>query len=964
MTRRLLPLLELRGAKWLGALIALILVGCPDDPEPPPPPCMTHADCAGEQMCTMDGQCVDGAECTIDTDCGDPRRFCNQETFECNHHEGFADECDAARPCAFGQFCSTLLGRCLDATGARDCIRRSQCPAAQICDRNSNKCVPDPGCYGNQFCDDGEICDLDNNVCRALAVECTPCRGAMMTCEGGALCHVDTKECVQGGADPTCSTGEFCDPLGRCVQCTTNAQCGPGLYCNVALGRCDSNTQCANDASECPDSANVMCVVCNAPLICNARTKRCEAPPMECDNDVDCPGDHFCDLTLDPPICIPRIPDCLNDLLDEPRNDRAPQARLLEAADGPSFDDLKVCQGDVDWYRLEIAAGTYLTIDTRFDHDDGDLDVQLFLDDGRTLLDESRTTTNNERVELEVGTDRVLLVKVFLAVPAIQPVTYRLIVARDDGTLCADDDNEPDDFVGDGKPLVTDVPYEGRLCTADPDWFMLRGVTAGQTITARLDFVDSLGDLDLELYRAGSVAPIQSATSVDDDEILSYDASFGGDYFLKVFGKAADTNVYTVRAELRDNAMAFCRDDDLEPDNTVAEATAAPEDTGDVKNLSLCSGDEDWFLVNLGPDESMRAEIGFEPSADLEMKLYPPGGEPGITPPLKSSIGFNTIEYIGYRAASGGDYLLRVHGLDQRAVSPYTFRIVRDPPFICEPDMVDMMGRGTSQMDAFALPQAPSRLDDLTICAGDTDWYQLFLPGGFRHAMRIHYLGSDGQLDIAITDATGAQLAATAGAGDFKEVAGNVPGFGVATLFMRVFSTTGGESRYSVVVDSVPLYTCRNDRDEINDELTLATPVVLTSSVAPYEPVEFPDQTLCATSPNAGTGQGDQDWYRIDAPHRGARIEATLEHETGDLFLELFSPGINPKRACLNLGADRCYSDGMGLEESIAFTATTATVAYHLRVGSIFGNPGVQVRPTDADTPYSLRIAFTSTITQ
>lgn len=938
----------------------LTLVGCPDDPEPAPPPCMSHGDCPGDEMCTKEGACVAGVECTIDTDCGDPRKTCNTETFECAFRDGFADECDVSRPCAFGQFCSVLLGRCLDATGARDCTRRSQCPAAQICDRNANKCVPDPGCFGDGFCDDGEICDLDNQVCRAQAVECVPCAGAMMTCEGTALCNLDRKECVTGGSEPSCNAGEFCDPLGRCVQCTNNGQCGPGLYCNLSLGRCDSNTQCANDASECPESANVMCVVCAAPLICNSRTKRCEAPPMECDNDVDCPGGEFCDLTLDPPICISRIPDCLNDLLDEPRNESAAQARLLPPADGPSFEELKVCQGDIDWYELDVEAGTFLTVDARFEHEAGDLDMQLFLNDGETLLDESRTTTDNERVELEVGTHRVLLVKVFLAIPAIEPVPYKLIVSRDPGLVCADDGNEPDDNIAGAKPLISDVPYEGRLCTADPDWFVLSGVPHGKQITARLDFVDSLGDLDIELYRAGSVGPIQRANSMADGELLRYDASFAGDYFFKVFGKAADTNVYTLRAELRDSPMAVCRDDDLEPDNEPGEATAAPEDTGGVSNLTMCSGDEDWFLVNLGPGESMRAEIGFEPEADLEMKLYAPGSQPGTAPPLKTSIGITTVEYIGYRAPAGGDYLLRVHGLHQRAISPYTFRIARDPPLICEPDMVDMMGRGTSMMDAFALPTAPARLDDLTICAGDEDWYQLFLPGGFRHAMRIHYVEADATLDMAILDATGAQLAVTAGAGDIKEIAGNVPGFGIATLFMRVFPSVGFETQYAVVIDSVPLYDCRPDRSEVNDEVGSATPVVLTSTVPPFEPVEYLNQTLCATTPNAATGVGDQDWYRVDPPHAGARIEATLEHDTGDLFLELFSPG-TARRACLNFAGDRCYSDGQGLTESVAFTATVAE-PYHIRVGSIFGDPGVQVRPPDADSPYALRIVLTSTV--
>ena len=84
-----------------------------------------------------------------------------------------------------------------------------------------------------------------------------------------------------------------------------------------------------------------------------------------------------------------------------------------------------------------------------------------------------------ERVEIEAGTDRTLLLRVFLAIPTITPVNYDLILARAPGTTCPDDTNEPDDSPGDAKTLTSDVPYEGRLCSADPDWFVLPAVAGG-----------------------------------------------------------------------------------------------------------------------------------------------------------------------------------------------------------------------------------------------------------------------------------------------------------------------------------------------------------------------------------------------------------------------------------------------------------------------------------------------------
>src|SRR5262249_42446796 len=148
--------------------------------------CKNDSDCAAGKRCGA-GVCIANAECTTDAECvaSDPRKRCDVEgkTFACVFRDGFADECDVSRPCAFGQFCSTLLGRCLDSGSARDCTRRSQCPAAQICDRQANKCIPDKGCYGDAFCETGELCDLVAHICRSQSIDCTSCM-ATGACEG------------------------------------------------------------------------------------------------------------------------------------------------------------------------------------------------------------------------------------------------------------------------------------------------------------------------------------------------------------------------------------------------------------------------------------------------------------------------------------------------------------------------------------------------------------------------------------------------------------------------------------------------------------------------------------------------------------------------------------------------------------------------------------------------------------
>ncbi|MCB9651469.1 MAG: PPC domain-containing protein [Deltaproteobacteria bacterium] len=943
-------------AGLLAALAAGPACSCGDDA--PAVLCTTDAECRTGERCAPDGSCVFGAECVTDDECTaqDARTTCDLTTYQCQLRPGFGDECDASRPCPFGQFCSELLGLCLDASTAKDCVRRSQCPANQICDLSANKCIEDPGCYGDDFCEDGEICDLVNRVCRSLSLECTSCF-ATGACEGAQeLCYVDTKECLVSGAEPECGTGEVCDPLGRCVQCTRSDDCGPGLFCNVSLGRCESNVQCADEPNLCPQSAEVTCVICEAPESCNPRTKRCEAPPEPCETDVDCPSDQLCDLSQDPPICIALIPDCLNDLFDTPRNDDVASASLLEG--GPRFEELKACPGDQDWYRIEVAAGTYLTVDARFEHEVGDLDMELYLADGRTLVDQSRSVTDNERVELEAGTDLVVYARVFFAVPSIKPVPYEIIIARDPGTLCMDDGNEPDDGPADAKQLLSDQPYEGRLCSADPDWFVLRGVPAGTRVTLDLTFTDSLGDLDLEVYRAGQTQPMLTAASTNDDEALAFDAPFGGDFYVRVFGKAADTNVYTLRAALRPGMGNPCLDDRFESNDGPLTATSTNTvGAGGALDLTLCPGDEDWFFFHVNPGQSVEAELGFDAGADLELKIYPASiTDPDVTP-LEASTGVNPREYIGFRSFIGGDFLVRVHGHTVHDASPYQLRVRVESRPVCEPDALDAAGLGEDQATAAPMSLPPTRVDDLTLCPGDAaDWFRVLAAAGYMNVIRVSSILDDGLLDFELRLNDGSLLFTTAGLAETipREVQVNVPGFpgGYALIYVKVFATTGFDPHYRLTQDLVPIYSCFDDAAEPNNSRAAAS-LVLSSTVSPM----IADLSLCAGTVNALTGAGDSDWFVLNPPAVGARIEAQLTFPQGDLLLELLSPNGGP-RACINNGTDRCYSDGNGLSERIAFTATT-TDPYILRVDSVYSSPNVQVRPADADTSYNLQVIYT-----
>ena len=954
-----------RSLRSLMFLVGLTLAGssaCSSSDSSAPELCTSDAQCANGERCSPNGTCVAGAECAAIGECQaiDPKRVCNLDTLTCDLREGFADECDTGRPCPFGQFCSTLLGRCFESSASRDCTRRSQCPSGQTCDRTANKCIPDFGCFSDAFCEGEEICDLVNRTCRALSVECISCFGTGV-CDTG-LCTVETSECIVGNTEPVCETGEICDPLGRCVQCTRSDDCGPGLFCNVSVGRCESNVQCADDPNDCPQSPDVQCVTCELPEVCDPRTRRCQAPPTPCEDDTDCPAaDEFCDTTLDPPVCARSLPECLDDRLDEPPNDSIATAAVLNATDGPVFEELKACPANQDWYRLDVEAGTFLTVDLRFEHRLGDLEMQLFLRDGRTLLDQSRTVTDNERVELEVGTDLTVYVRVFFGVPNAREVPYSLIVARDPGDLCLDDGNEPDDALAEAVPLANNIPYEGRVCPADPDWFVLRNVPAGSRVDLSLDVTHNLGDLDLEVYRLGGPEPIRAASSRTDDERLSFDASFGGDYYLRVFGKGADTNVYRLRATVAPGMGVPCLDDSAEPNDSPSTATSTASIPVLPQRATICGGDDDWYVIPLDRFEFVQVDLGHEAGVDLDIALYEPGTtDPNVTP-VASSVGVLRRESLVYRTFEGGNYLLRVRGVTVDDISPYDLNVEIRPSFFnCVDDRFDVAGIGDTREQLATIDLPPFIDRDLTICAGDEDWYRLLVEGGQRNVVRVSYIGDLAPLEIEVFQlGNGTPVLRTEGlaAADFREFTVNAPGVGLGALDLRVYAPVGGASPYSVSIDLLPVFDCTTDPSEPNNNRFMAAQTVSSTAGATAS-----DLLLCPTvrslpDPNTGLTVGDEDWFVLRPPEEGARIEARIDFTQGDLLLELFSPNGGP-RACLNSGEDRCFSDGNDLSELITFTATT-TAPYFLRVSSVYSSESSPTQPSDADTDYTLSVEYT-----
>jgi Cys-rich repeat protein len=106
---------------------------------------------------------------------------------------------------------------------------------------------------------DGDCSGTERRRCDVAAQRCVEC-GVTADCENDEVCEASTKQCMRACGDgatcpsdlpfcdprgfcvctaTSCTSGEhrLCAPSGRCVECTSDAQCPEGR-CDPVRGEC------------------------------------------------------------------------------------------------------------------------------------------------------------------------------------------------------------------------------------------------------------------------------------------------------------------------------------------------------------------------------------------------------------------------------------------------------------------------------------------------------------------------------------------------------------------------------------------------------------------------------------------------------------------------------------------------------------------------------------------------------
>ncbi len=333
-------------------------------------------------------------------------------------------------------------------------------------------------------------------------------------------------------------------------------------------------------------------------------------------------------------------------------NDSCSTARFLSAS---TYENLVAFQLDEDWYRIQVPAYSSTTIDLDFAGNATDLDLELYDTCGGSIVDESRTDTGQESVEIlnTTGSSFNAYVRVFVyAFSPRECGSYRMTITNN---RCVEDDTyEPDDTCTAGT-LIGEGRIDNLQCLpGDPDWFKVI-VPAGGTLNFDIFFSHFSDDLDLRLYELGGSTPVDESLTTTNNESVSIVNPLDSSqvYCAQVVLVSGDCNQYDIDVSVTPNSFPV----------TPAAPTGSPtgwEFSGLLVSVSTTDPDFNSLIYTIDWDDGTQTVVG----------------------PRSSGIPVNVTHSYGNQG---------IYGIRVKARDPYGFETPFSPPH--QVDIADVHNR-------------------------------------------------------------------------------------------------------------------------------------------------------------------------------------------------------------------------------------------------------------------------------
>lgn len=906
--------------------------------------------CAEGDLCdAVTGHCNSptGIPCTADTqveDCGESLFCINNRCVQCTSNEN----------------CGVDNNICCDGTGTQCNLATGRCVSAFLCsvDEDCTGCRTRPGLGETRYCSDHSACD-DDGDCSSMS---------------GRRCASGTGECVQ-------------------PECTSDSQCDGDYACDMTNYRCYRPTpHCdeTNEPNNAPSAATPVSGTSFNDVLCRGDTDYLRvsghantrlritigaspSPYYSVDvalldaggNELDSASFSYsteqavlttfvaaqadfivklmADATADDnqynyTLTIEELaPLQCNSEAGEPNN------TLVDASNsvlqiGPAVSRILCGEDDVDYHQFVAPAGLRSTVTVTYAAGEGEIDLDL-LDSSGAELSASSAGTGTEMVRKTVTADSTLIVRVsrnYYSGDAEQE-SYSIGITTETPPPCVDPEEPNESIAGASGSILHTGPAISRiLCGEDDQDFYMITAPANLRTLVTLSFLDSEGNIDLELRGADGTVLSYSRGYVDG-EVASYGALtqtvlYARVYRSYLYSTDLEEQSYSIRFETED--LPDC-DDGFEPNNSFDAAYAIGPGS---YHPSICDeDDDDFYSISLAGGGDISVSVSFTHSeGDIEVYLYKPDRSTSVD----TSTGSTNNEWVGGRSLAPGTYYLKIYPYSHHATGPQPYSLVIGATGYCVDDEYENGGNNTlatayplrdEALNSFSLQQ------DLRLCSTDDDWYRVLLLG-------------DEMLSAEITGPTGigVELYRQDAGGGVLEAAGReiavasgrstmylgypVPGRG-AIYYLRVFGGGTSSRDYTFSV-SAQTDTCSEDAAESNDVPELATPVT--------PPQLVQSSALCPLR--------DVDVYQVTAlPGRTVHAAIAFNADDGDLDLVATLNGAE-------VDAARTVNNSGAATETIDYSATGCGELYI----SVVRHDG----ETAASIPYTATIDVTGGVVE
>ena len=504
------------------------------------------------------------------------------------------------------------------------------------------------------------------------------------------------------------------------------------------------------------------------------------------------------DLVLDGPQ-LPMNPDKHED------DDTFEQAKDVGSGD-ITITDLNIDTFfDSDYTKWTASANGSLVVDITFEHDQGNLDLDVF-DSNRNLLGTSDSTTDNERVILQ-GINQGEMY--FFRVSGLTNPNYTLGI---NGPLVLPDTTEPNETMQQATelPLGDQTLFDLTISsTTDQDWFKWTSSAKGE-LTVTTKFAHVLGNVDLKVFDvAGN--ELGSSTSITDDEQVVLEVDTSDMIFIQVFGPNGQLQQgYDLVIDGPELAA-----DSSEPNDTFA--TASDLGSGDQKLLSRsihAPNNRDFYKWVPSDSGQVKMDVLFDDGfGNIDIRLL--NAAQNV---IASSSSLTDNETLEASVQAGQKYVLEVFGPNGSLHPDYDVFIDGPEP---APDRFEVNDSASQAADLGTGDQLQKGLS-LHEPFGD-DWFKWTADETGELEVQIFYRRAVGDLDLDLftvdTDGNISHVDSSQSVSDFELVTGNVVAGQMMLIHVYGFGNVTNPN-YELLIDGPSSLS-----DPGNDSIATATDI-------------------------------------------------------------------------------------------------------------------------------------------